>query len=35
MKKLLLTSIAALFGDAPDSVEVGEVGIAMDDAMRR
>ena len=35
MKKLLLTSVAAVLGDAPDFVEVGEAGIAVDHAMRR
>jgi hypothetical protein len=27
--------ILLVFGDAPDFVEVGEAGIAVDDAMRR
>ena len=38
MRKLGMLGIiggAALLGDAPDFVEVGEAGIAMDDAMRR
>src|SRR5215813_150452 len=30
-----LFQIVALWGDAPDFVELGEAGIAMDDAMRR
>jgi hypothetical protein len=30
-----LTPSPAKAGDAPDFVEVGEAGIAMDDAMRR
>jgi hypothetical protein len=29
------TSFPLMWGDAPDFVEVGEAGIAMDDAMRR
>ena len=28
-------AVASSFGDAPDFVELGEAGIAMDDAMRR
>jgi hypothetical protein len=34
-KILTWLAAAAVAGDAPDFVEVGEAGIAMDDAMRR
>ena len=31
----MFNPIQVVIGDAPDFVEVGEAGIAMDDAMRR
>src|SRR6266851_2270547 len=35
MIKAIIISVVSGMGDAPDFVELGEAGIAMDDAMRR